>query len=281
MFFRFCVIGLVLGSCFLSSAQSLRRGSLVCSDFKGAEALYQEDPNNAGSKTAYASCLIAKGKTDDGLWYLDEVIKHKSANEKIVATFLFAEYLETGGTFKTYDYHAIDQAIFYYDQTLSDINSLGYYPSRGNEETEAVNQFELSCHYNIPYLYMMKFGLGVVGFGNEHQFRTIDYIDEVYPDYSKTTMNSLEKAIQTATPCANLKYKRHFASDTYQDVKYICRTIIETARVLKPVEEKRLEAINNEFCRRNLANCKDFTDATYNIAKTLESMFNSLQSKTF
>ena len=284
MFLRLCVVGLLLGSCFSSFAQ-YRRGSVVCRDFEDAEAWYKAEPKNAGFKTDYAHCLIAKGQVNDGLWHLNEIMDHYSTPENIGATYLFAKYVKTKGTFKTLDYNALDQAIYYYSQTLFNINLSGNYPRNGYEETEAGNQIELAATYNIPYLAMLRFGLGASGHYKEHLLQSASYTGdrnlETYPSYSDSTLGSLDKAIESGTQCANLPNKRHFASDSYKNAKYICRTIVNAALKLKPLEERRLNTLNKYSCWSVLPNCTEYKEITRQMESIYNNTFAAIKDKTF
>ena len=280
MFLRLCVIGLMLSFSSLSLARD-KRGWLICSNFEDTEASYRANPKDWGWKTAYASCLIVRNQVDDqgrdGRDHLRDIIDHRSAPESVGALFLFAWYVLTNGTFQNWNYYALNQAMKYFSDTVYAINLIGNYPKGLNKEVEKTWQIELSATYKLCYLSMMKYGLGVAGYSNENHIQLVDYISGVYPEYSKTTWEDLNKAIDICRRCANLPYKSHFSFDTYEKTKFMCRTSVEAGLRMKPWEAQRLNAIRRQSCTKNLVNCREYNEAAHNIKTISEAMANAVK----
>ena len=119
---------------------------------------------------------------------------------------------------------------------------------------------ELRSHYRVPYLYMQKFALGVLGLYREHLLNSPSYEGErdlkTYPKYSHHTLNSLEKVIEHGNRCTALPKKSYFRQPHYDDYQEACRLLKDTAEALLPLEEKRLVLLATKSCNKDILECK-------------------------
>ena len=281
------VVGVVVGFSSLSFAKT-EGGYLKCSNFERREAAYRAEPDNVDNQSTYGQCLIVVGRDGEGLRIWDAIMRTASSREKIPTAFLYAEYIETNGTFNGLDDRYLTKAAEAYEVVVANINFVNspeapnntLYPHGGNWEYERAFEIELTSRYTIPYLYIVRFGKGVTGHHRELKFSLVNYTGdrdlETYYDYHKngTTLISLEKASETAKKCTTaLKTrKRHFFEETYNNVKEICRIIKTAADQLYPLEEQRLNATDNGHCRRDVLNCEEYQSAYRQMASLFKSM---------
>ena len=184
------------------------------------EQLYKRYPHNVDAQIGYAHCLLAKGEDNKALSLL-----HNIANQHnhVAATFMLANYIGSGGTFDdTVDKDSIDKTIEAYQRVLLYINSDPNYPRKGNTLYERERQMELTSIFRVPLWYYQKFMSGTDGSDNNYLLRSSSYTGNrdlnTYSEYSPYTMDSLRKTIQFANHCLVLPQKRHFKSDSYEDV---------------------------------------------------------------
>ena len=246
----------------LSFATEYSRGSLTCENFEEMEELYKADPESVSLATGYARCLIAKGD-DEGLtrlYLIDERHGH------IMAAFLIAEYILTGGTFVYLTNDRVDEAIEAYFRVLALIDSEPNYPVPDYILYEVNMQMELIATYAVPALYSDKFRLGAYGIENNYILQSPDYKGdrdlETYPEHNRYTVDSLNKMIKFAGYCVNLPEKGHFDLKRYTNYKKACQALKDIATALLPMETKRLTFLENQTSCRDLSNCPEYDELT-------------------
>ena len=215
-----------------------------------------------------------------------------SSREKIRTAFLYANYIETDGTFKDTDDRYLTEAAEAYEVVVANINFVNSpkapnntpYPHGGNWLSERQFEIELTSRYNIPFLYMMRFKKGAIGHDRELKFNLVSYTGdrglETYYDYHKeeTTLKSLKKASETVGECVDaLKppKKEHFFENTYNNVKEFCRIIKTAADQLYPLEDQRLNAVDDGHCRRDVLNCDEYQ----NLSRQMVAIINPMQAE--
>ena len=143
------------------------------------------------------------------------------------------------------------------------IDRTPYYP-KGYEIYEFEAQMELHSYYNVPWLYMQKFAAGAGGLYRELLLNSPSYKGNrdinTYSKYSPYTLESLENVIEFANRCIALPKKNYFRQPHYNDTQKICRILKDAAEALLPLEEKRLELLANESCRRDVLKCQEHNE---------------------
>ena len=244
---------------FLSSLSLA--GGFTCENFEEAVELYKADPESIDLEIDYAICSVLKGDRQDGLSRLYHIAKK---HNDVFSAFFLAEYIQYGGDFKfPIDGEKIDEAIDAYFNVLLLIDVTPYYP-KGYELYEYYVQMELHSYYNVPWLYMQKFAAGAGGLYRELLLNSPSYKGNrdlnTYPKYSPYTLESLENVIEFANRCIALPKKSYFRQSNYKDTQKICRILKDAAKALLPLEEKRLELLANESCRRDVLKCQEHNE---------------------
>ena len=82
---------------------------------------------------------------------------------------------------------------------------------------------------------------------------------ETYPQYNTLMLDSLNKAVNHASECANLPQKNHFDFNRYMATKKACQLIKDTASTLISFEQKRQEILLQPHCKDlNKSNCPEY-----------------------
>ena len=267
---KYCFI-LLLCLPLLSGANLYKRGELECEDFSYAEREYKQNSENISAQVLYASCLVIKGEDTNGLARLYHLSDHQSS---VTASFFLAEYLETDGRFERpiSDKH-LDEAIKYYFRALALIKLIPTYPEPDYWSYERSDQIELSSVYSVPYLYAVKYALGLTG---AHCRQTLQYGHKedclTYPKYSPYTLDSLSQVVRYATECANLPNKKHFKPAHYTAFKQSCPLLKEMALAIIPLEEKRQELARQDHCKDlNESRCPEYYETRQKIHDLMDN----------
>ena len=253
--FIYAILGLLLLAVLPGSAwaELYERGDQACTDF--SEEAYRSDPDDLYNRSAYASCLVIKGKDNEGL---PELYTLADDHNDIPASYFIANYLRTNGKLDgTLTKTNIDEALTYFFRTLALIDLKPHYPGEEFRLYESVFQAGLGSWVELPILYLEKYKLGV---GTDYCKRAIahGYKENcpIYQDLEYTTMDSLKKIRQYAGECAGLPQKRHFKYYYYQAVIGVCSVEEELASNVIPLEEKRLQVFLRPDCQNPL-DCED------------------------
>lgn len=226
-----------------------QRGYWFCS--KKSEEYYESDPANIEYQYLYASCLVIKGRDDEGVPLLFDLCDHHS---NLSSCFFLGDYLWTDGAFASLITEKnLNEAIHYYFRTLVIIKLIPSYPEPDYFFHEKGHQMELRAIYSVPYLYLRKYHLGTIGNYREHLFQSPSYqgdtSKETYPQYNTLVLDSLNKALRFAKKCASLPQKRHFRPDFYQATVKACDLMRETVLAMIPLEQKRREILLQPHCK--------------------------------
>ena len=279
---RFSLILILFFS--FSSFAKYQRGYRACSD--KSEEYYKQDSENIEYQYLYASCLVIKGEDSKGLPQLYLLADH---NSSLTANFFLADYLWTDGRFENLITEKnLNEAIHYYLRTQAIIDLIPNYPEPNYFFHEKSHQMELKAIYRVPYLYLTKYNLGIIGNYRIHQLQSPSYQGnrnkETYPEYNTLMWDSLDKAHRFAKQCASLPQKRHFDSIFYKATIEACDLLKDLVASLIPLEEKRQEILLQSHCKDlNETNCPEYYDThteaydlITNYVEVAENIFNSV-----
>ncbi|MDE0092667.1 MAG: hypothetical protein OXN83_05240 [Oligoflexia bacterium] len=271
-----CLVLLLLFS--LSSWAQYERGSRVCTD--KSEEYYKQDSEDIGNQYLYAACLVIKGEDAKGLAMLYHLSDHQSS---VTASFFLADYLETDGRFMAPSSEKnLDEAIGYYLRTQAIIALIPSYPEPDYFFHEKNHQMELKAVYRVPFLYLRKYGTGIIGDYRRHLLQSPNYTGsrekETYSQYNSYMLDSLSKVARYAGECANLPQKRYFNSTRYQATIEACHLLEELAFTLIPLEEKRQEILLQPHCKDlNETNCPEYYETHKTIYDLREDFIEKLE----
>ena len=262
---------------FLSLAENHANERWTCDDPERAERLHKDFPNNVDYEINYAICQVLKGDREEGLRRLYHITEK---HNYVFSAYFLAEYIEYGEDFKMPIVgDKIDEAIDAHFRVLFLIDLTPYYPE-GYELYEYEGQMELQSHYRVPYLYMKRFALGALGLYREHLLNSPTYEGEgdlkTYPKYSRHTLDSLKKTVEHGNRCTALPKKRYFRQPHYNDIQKACRLLKETAEVLRPLEEKRLNFLAIKSCGKDVLKCQKHEEL---FNETMLSIFSQIPVK--
>ena len=251
----------------LSWGQNYTKGRHTCDGFAEVERLYKSEPQDIDWEMVYGVCLSLRGQGNDAAEGLSRLRRIAKQNNHALAALFVTEYVETGGRFQApIDSDNINEAIFGYGQVLAYINWEPKYPKGDIDYTlyENAHQIELRAYYRIPHLYKSKFHLGFYGTYHRYLLTSLSYTGKrdlpTFPKYSPYTQHSLDKAIESANRCLSLPPKRHFKPNRYSFTKKACEIFKKEAIALRSLEDKRLVLLATESCRRDLPNCKEYSE---------------------
>ena len=241
---------------FSALAETYHRGNQSC-DFSIAKDYYKQDSENLRHQTLYASCLIIKGEDAQGLSMLYPLADFKS---QVNASFFLAEYLSTEGKFTAHVSNKdINEAIKYYFHTLALIALIPTYPEPDYWADEKHYQMELNSVFRVSELYLWKYKLGAIGDYYTRSSYEEERNKETYPQYNDLMKDSLDKALQHSTECANMPQKRHFNPDRYEATIKYCLLLKELILNLIPLEEERQEILLQPNCKKlNESDCLEY-----------------------
>ena len=255
-------------------AESYTRGDYFCDDFQEAKKDYQSDPTG-GYAVAYALCLLARNKGDDvtALNILDSEIKKgrvDAARDKAV-------YIATGGTMeqKKLDDRKYNKALQAYKQVLHLINIKKNYP-KGFEGTEETEQHELEAYFYVTWISYKKYLAGLDGSDNNYLLQSPTYKEreakkkakekkplKLYPEYSPFTMDTLKKTRDHAKTCVNLPKKHYYNPDRHYKTILWCRLMVKITKQLLPLEEERLDLLENPSCAKDIEQCSEYKEVLF------------------
>lgn len=233
------------------------RGNQSC-DFSVAEDYYRQDPDDLGNQVLYATCLVIQGKDSEGIPMLYHLADH---NSSVTANFFLADYLETDGRFAN---PATDRnlipAIHYYLRTQAIIALIPGYPEPDYFFHERNYQMHLKSIHTVPFLYLQKYKMGILGDYLMHIFASPNYDGdtsrETYPEYNQLMYDSLDKLIRYADECAETRKLRYFRDDLYEGTIKSCELRAKLGNELFPLEEKRQEILLRSDCK--YAECEEY-----------------------
>ena len=185
----------------------------------------------------------------------------------LLASDFLADYLKTDGRFESPLTHiTIDEAIKYFMRTQALIKLMPHYPPELYVSIERFSQIELNSIYRLPYLYFLKYNIGILGDYHEHLLQSPSYEGErdveTYPKYNTYMLDSLNNVIRYAGECAGLAQKAHFNVALYKAVVQLCPIMKNKAELLIPLEEKRQEISRQSHCQDlNENNCPEYYEA--------------------
>ena len=240
-------------------------GSIGCGGWEWVKQNYEDHPNDFGAQYTYAVCLFIKGKHQNNpsevdtalymLYTLADNYKH------ITASNFLGEYLKTDGTMDNYGFDAginnLDRSINYYQQVLAEIALRnGFYANPQDEEYRVVElskQMELQSHMIVPYIYLQKYFLGVIGDDSQKLLVSPSYTGdrdlETYPEYAPYTEHSLIQMKETAESCLSVPLKEYFKPQAYHLVRELCQNYKQMAESLYELESMRRKEIVQDYCR--------------------------------
>lgn len=260
MYFRCLVCISCLSFSSLGLANSYTLGKLKCKDFKESETYLKHNPESVIGQFGYATCLVIKGETDEGLRKLQHLVDTK---HHVWSAYFIARYFETAGKFEPANIAEIDiiSAIKAYSYVLYLIDLDTDYP-KGYEIAEGDLQMELYSTADLTSLYLDKFLKGFIS-----DYMTYIEVSPSYegykglnsfPEYSPYILDSLNQTIQKADNCLNLPKKRHFHPGLYKNVKKGCQIYKEGAKAIILLEQERQRLLTQESCRIDVLKCEEF-----------------------
>ena len=239
-------------------------GTISCGDWEWVKQDYKDYPENHGAQYTYATCLFIKGKLTNNSSEVDLALRmlYHLAEDfgDITASNFMAGYLKTDGTMKNFGFDAgidnIDRSIYYYQRVLYLIAlTNGHYATPGDEyrSMELNEQMELQSYMTIPYIYLQKYFLGVIGDDSQKLLASPSYEGDrdldTYPEYADLTLDSLSQMKESAQTCLSLPYKAHFKRPAYNIVRELCQNYKQLAESLYELELKRKEEIVQDYCK--------------------------------
>ena len=250
----------ILISTFLTVASPLALGDFskklyLCDEeeFNDARDDYNISPTGVYIRIDYGQCLVLRGQVGAGMLMLQELSKQRA----VPAAYFIAMHTKSGGTMTIEtDINNIDEAIddLKYVRTL--INLDPSYPYNGWYYYEYDAQMDLNSLYRIPKLYRTRFQEGATNLEN-------DYINHSTGSPYNETIGSLNALIEHAHYCANTSDENYFKPAKYKLTIKACQILKEEAITLKPLEEQRLEILENKTCsREGLLDCEPYKTLT-------------------
>ena len=215
-----------------SFANVYSKGSLYCHDFQDAEEFYQREPDNKYKAAAYVLCLFARGQGNDHALAMDIAENTATRFNDVDTAWLYARFISTGGTFQEEVADNLNETIEAFARVWLFINETPHYPM-GYSHTEPAGQWTLFTIHSLPYFNYSRFLLGVEGSYNYRRQQFLGYEREeeldLWPQYTKHTLYSLEQVIDKGRTCANLQWKSYFDQELYDQFTTDCRLMKEMA----------------------------------------------------
>ena len=239
---------------FQAFATNYHRGNQSCWDFEGVEKNYRKRIRDTSYRYLYAYCLLVKGDNDsDALFHLYRLRNH---HRYVPAAYMIAKYTESKGVFNEAIYHdKVNEAIGAYSTVLSLMTS--DYPNDGDSvlrQEEQDRQIELVSRYQLTYLHHLRFMNGVIGTHNMYLVQSPNYKGNknlnTYPEYRLYTLDSLQQVIRYGNKCHNLPDKKYFNPVYYEQLTKECDFLVGIAEYLMPLEEERLDLLNDRYCQK-------------------------------
>ena len=250
-------------SAVLSTPESLAnvysKGSLYCDDFQSAEELFEREPDNKYKAAAYVICLFARGQGNDDALAMDIAENTATRFNDVDTAWRYARFIATGGKFEGQDPNNLNEAIAAFARVWLFITETPHYPM-GYTVTEPAEQWTLFTAQRLTSFNYFRFLKGVHASYNYKRLQSPNYggdkdDPELWPQYTKHTLYSLEQTIDKGRTCANLQWKSYFDRELYDQFTTDCRLMKETAEKLYDMEIRRLQLL--EICEDILA-CPEY-----------------------
>ena len=289
------ILGLSL-MCYSSFAgTNYKVGAEACFNFEEKEQAYQEqlyDPDPYVSVTLfYSLCLLLKGKRENNRAEIGQGIDllHQLAygGNSVVANFLLAEYHATAGTFKHIPDYNLEKAVEYYNRTLAIIKTYSNYPPPKYMLWEKRRSMELGAYYQLPRVYLVMFYVGFIGNYNIKLHASPSYEgnreDKTYPEYNQNIVHNIDRMIEHAWNCKEIKIKSHFKKDIALAYKKVCKVHYDKAKDLKRIHEEFHALLSQKRCNdigsdeMVFANCPEIDGLMEELNSTYNSIFEEAE----
>ena len=251
-----------------SHANEYSRGSLYCDDFQEAEEFYRREPDNKYKAAGYVICLFARGEGNDHALAMDIAENTATRFNDVNTAWRYARFIATDGEFKGRDPTKLNEAIEAFSRVWLFISETPHYPM-GYTASEPKEQWTLFTAQRLTSFNYFRFLNGAHGSYNYKKMYSPNYQGdedlELWPQYTKYTLYSLEQTIDKGRTCANLPWRSYYEKELYDQVTADCHLMKETAEELYDMEIRRLQFL--ETCV-DILDCPEYDE----LADTMESI---------
>ena len=275
--FSLAALALTVASGLPSSfANVYSKGSLYCSNFRDAEERFQREPDNKYKAASYVICLFARGEGNDDALAMDIAENTATRFNDVSTAWRYARFISTGGAFEGQDPNNLNEAIKAFARVWLFITETPHYPM-GYTVTEPEEQWTLFTAHRLAFFNYLRFLKGVRGSYNYQKLQSPSFEGdrdalELWPQYAKHTLYSLEQAIDKGRTCANISWKSYFRRKLYDQVTTDCQLMKETAEKVYNMEIRRLQLL--ETCE-DIIECLEY----YTLTKTMEAIVSETSEK--
>ena len=194
----------------------------------------------------------------------------------VASAWLYAIFIATGGAFMGQDPNNLNEAIKAFARVWLFITETPNYPM-GYTVTEPKGQWTIFTAQRLAFFNYFRFLKGARGSYNYQKLQSPSFEGdrdslELWPQYTKYTLYSLEQTIDKGQSCANLSWRSYFDRELYEQVTADCQLMKGAAEQLHDMEIRRLQLL--EICE-DILDCPEYD----NLRDTMASIIAETTEK--